>query len=59
MTEGGRFEDTFGRLVRVLERARVPHAVIGGLAVAAWGVPRATEDIDLLAAATPASAEGP
>lgn len=56
MTEGARFEDTLGRLVSVLERARVPYAVIGGLAVAAWGVPRATEDIDLLADATPTSA---
>lgn len=53
MTAGGPFEEALVRLVAVLESRRVPYAVIGGLAVAAWGVPRATEDIDLLADVSP------
>jgi len=31
----------------------IPLALIGGLAVSAWGVVRATQDIDLLADSTP------
>lgn len=31
-----------------LRQLAVPHAVIGGLAVGAWGFPRATKDADLL-----------
>jgi hypothetical protein len=31
-----------------LERAQVDYALVGGLAVAVWGAPRATKDIDLL-----------
>lgn len=31
-----------------LEADRVPYALVGGLAVAVWGAPRATKDIDLL-----------
>lgn len=53
MTIDARFEDTLDRVLSVLERARIAHALIGGLAVAAWGAPRATEDIDLLADAAP------
>lgn len=53
MTDDARFEETLGRVLGVFERAGVRHALIGGLAVAAWGAPRATEDIDLLADATP------
>ncbi len=53
MTAGGPFEEVLARLIAVLESRRVPFAVIGGLAVAAWGVPRATEDIDLLADLSP------
>lgn len=49
MIEGGRFEGVLASLVAVFQERRVPHALIGGLAVAAWGAPRATEDIDLLA----------
>ncbi|MBI4587882.1 MAG: nucleotidyl transferase AbiEii/AbiGii toxin family protein [Candidatus Rokubacteria bacterium] len=36
----------------------MPYALIGGLAVAAWGAPRATEDIDLLADVGPSSELG-
>lgn len=38
----------FTALTQALEAARVDYAVAGGLAVAIWGVPRATQDIDLL-----------
>ncbi len=33
---------------RFLSGHEVPHAVVGGITVALWGRPRATEDIDLL-----------
>lgn len=35
-------------MLAALDRAGVEHALIGGLAVAVWGAPRATKDIDLL-----------
>lgn len=53
MTAGGPFEDALARLVAVLEQRGISYALIGGLAVAAWGAPRATEDIDLLADLSP------
>jgi hypothetical protein len=34
--------------VRALDAAAVDYALVGGLAVGVWGVPRATKDIDLL-----------
>lgn len=43
MTEQGR---ALLRLVSLLDRQQVPYVVIGGLAVAVWGEPRATLDID-------------
>lgn len=35
-------------IVRALEHAGIEYALVGGLAVAVWGAPRATQDIDLL-----------
>jgi hypothetical protein len=35
-------------VLEALDAARVDYALIGGLAVAVWGAPRATKDIDLL-----------
>ena len=35
-------------LVRELDAGEVEYALVGGLAVAVWGAPRATQDIDLL-----------
>jgi hypothetical protein len=35
-------------VLEALEAANVEHALIGALAVAVWGAPRATKDIDLL-----------
>lgn len=32
----------------ILDADGVPYALVGGLAVAVWGAPRATKDIDLL-----------
>ena len=40
--------DEFSALTKAMEAAHVDYAVVGGLAVAIWGVPRATQDIDLL-----------
>ncbi|MBI4678462.1 MAG: nucleotidyltransferase family protein [Elusimicrobia bacterium] len=48
-------ESALRRLARVLERAGVPYAFIGGVAVNAWAQPRATFDLDVL---VQASAEG-
>lgn len=55
MTEAGQFEDALARLVTLFQERRIPHALIGGLAVAAWGTPRATEDIDFLADVSPSA----
>ena len=49
MTERGSFENAIAQLSSVLDECNIPYALIGGLAVAVWGVPRATEYIDLLA----------
>jgi hypothetical protein len=40
--------DELQKLLKALRRSRVPYALRGGLAVAVYGIVRATEDIDLL-----------
>ncbi len=40
--------DELRALVRALDAAGMDYALAGGLAVAVWGAPRATKDIDLL-----------
>jgi hypothetical protein len=35
-------------ILAVLDGAGIEYALVGGLAVAVWGAPRATQDIDLL-----------
>jgi len=40
--------EEFKSIVSALERANIDYAVCGGLAMAVWGAPRATVDIDLL-----------
>jgi hypothetical protein len=40
--------DELCSVLEALDHARVEHALVGGLAVAVWGAPRATKDIDLL-----------
>lgn len=47
------FAQALTEIVRRLDEARINHlldqyALIGGFAVAAWGVPRATHDLGLL-----------
>ena len=37
------------RLVEVLESVGIEYAIVGGLAAIAWGVPRFTQDVDLVA----------
>jgi hypothetical protein len=39
----------FDLLIAAIEERGIPYALAGGLAVAVWGAPRATTDIDLLA----------
>jgi hypothetical protein len=53
VTQAGRFEEILANLTAFFDEQGVPHALMGGLAVAAWGAPRATEDIDLLADVCP------
>lgn len=40
--------EVLGRSVEVFRRARIPYALIGAWALAAWGRPRATLDLDFL-----------
>lgn len=40
-------EETLVALVRSLEKHQIPYMIIGGLANAVWGEPRATLDIDV------------
>jgi hypothetical protein len=35
--------------VSALDGLRIPYAIVGGLAVSAWGVVRSTKDVDLYA----------
>lgn len=53
MIQRGRFEDALANLSAIFQERGVAYALMGGLAVAAWGAPRATEDIDLLADVSP------
>ncbi len=40
--------DELTALVGALDEANIDYALVGALALAVWGVPRATKDIDLL-----------
>ncbi len=44
--------DELLRTTRALHAAGIEYALVGGLAVAVWGAPRATKDIDLLLRST-------
>lgn len=41
------FEHQFGKIVKLLNEAKIEYAIIGGLAVSLYGEPRATFDIDI------------
>jgi predicted nucleotidyltransferase len=40
--------DELRSVLNALDQGRVDYALVGGMAVAVWGAPRATRDIDLL-----------
>jgi hypothetical protein len=42
--------DELRRIVKALNAAEIPYALVGGLAVSIYAQPRATEDVDLLLA---------
>lgn len=44
----GPVHQSLRRLVKRLERAQIPHAIVGGMAVNAHGHERMTEDVDVL-----------
>lgn len=45
--EHASFREVLGRTVATLDEAEIPYALIGGIAVTAWGRPRWTHDIDV------------
>ena len=52
---GPTYQKVFARVIRGLETQRIPYMVVGGLAAAYHGVPRATFDIDLVIGIAPQS----
>jgi hypothetical protein len=50
--------DAFGPVLAALERLKVRYLLGGSVASSAWGVPRATLDVDLLAEIRPPQAAG-
>jgi hypothetical protein len=51
-------EAAVGRLVDVIERTGIAYAMMGGLALNAWGIPRATYDLDATLAVRPSDPSG-
>ena len=49
MTQPASLQEVLSKFLDLLDREGIRGALIGGLAVATWGSPRSTEDIDLLA----------
>jgi len=47
MSANASLESTLARTIDELNAASIPYMLIGGLALSAWGLPRATLDIDL------------
>ncbi|MFO0914470.1 MAG: DUF6036 family nucleotidyltransferase [Pirellulales bacterium] len=43
-------EEALQQVVHALDRARIPYAILGGLAVRVYAIPRFTSDIDLMIA---------
>lgn len=48
----------FHDLVAMLERAKIPYLIIGGVAQAVVGEPRVTQDVDCIVAVEPAGVQG-
>lgn len=44
------FEEAFGDLFRALNELPFPYCLMGALALGAWGIPRATHDLDAMIA---------
>jgi len=49
------YQAVFGKVIRGLEGRQIPYMVVGGLAAAYYGIPRATFDIDLVVAVEPSN----
>ncbi|MFY9345330.1 MAG: DUF6036 family nucleotidyltransferase [Planctomycetota bacterium] len=47
MNFAGHVREVALRLIRLLERDQTPYALMGGIVVPIWGVPRATYDVDV------------
>src|SRR3989339_1053839 len=45
-----KIEDVFVALIKLFSKHKIPYMVVGGFAVAFWGEPRLTKDIDLVLA---------
>lgn len=52
---GANYQKVFSRVIQGLEAQHIPYMVVGGLAAAYHGVPRATFDIDLVIGIEPRS----
>ncbi len=46
-------ETLLSKIAKILEVLKIPYAVTGGMAVAAWGKPRYTADIDIIVELSP------
>ena len=57
MASGETVDDVIRRIVNILDAASVPYMLTGSFASSLQGMPRATQDIDLVIAPTPASLE--
>lgn len=57
MASGETIDDLVRRLINILDAADVPYMLTGSFASSLHGIPRATQDIDLVIAPNPASLE--
>ena len=57
MASGETVDDVIRRIVYILDSASVPYMLTGSFASSLHGMPRATQDIDLVIAPNPASLE--
>ena len=57
MASGETVDDVIRRVIQILDAAGIPYMLTGSFASSLHGMPRATQDIDLVIAPTPASLE--